>query len=156
MYNNPYTYNTQLERDRIDSQIARLQDMKNQLTQPMANQQPSINQTFQLAPNGGNSIRYVNSLDEVKKEIVYNDTPFFSNDLSVLWIKNNKGDVRAFELKEIVKKDEKDIIIDSLQLQINELKEEIKNAKSNYTNDDEPNQNEQSSDVSNRRTSKKK
>lgn len=155
MYNNPYAYNNQLERDRIDSQIARLQEMKNQLNQPLQNQ-PSINQTFQLAPNNGNSIRYVSSIDEVKKEIVYNDTPFFSNDLSVLWIKNNKGDVRAFELKEIVKKDEKDIIIDSLQLQINELKEEIENAKSNYTNDDEPNQNEQSSNVSNRRTSKKK
>ena len=53
MYNNPYmntfnpNYGQQNMNDRIDNQIAQLQQMKEQ----MKNNQPSqINQTFQLAP----------------------------------------------------------------------------------------------------------
>lgn len=40
-----------------------------------------------------------------------------------LWIKNSKGDIRTFELQEIIPKDEKDILIENLQKQIEELKE---------------------------------
>lgn len=154
MYNNPYmtSYGPQVTRDRIDSQIAQLQQMKEQLSQ---NQTPAINQTFQLAPTQS-GIRFVNSIEDVNKEIVYNDTPYFSHDLSVLWIKNNKGNVRVFELKEIVPKDEKDMVIESLQLQVNELKEMMNNAKSNSSNVNESNESEESSSISNSRTSKKK
>ena len=153
MYNNPYmNYNSQLEREKLDSQIAKLQEMRNQLSQT---QQPSINQTFQLAPTQ-NGIRYVNSIEDVKKEIVYADTPYFSNDLSVLWVKNAKGNIKVFELTEIVPKDEKDMIIDNLQKQLDEIKEELKNAKSIITDVDEPSESEQPSSISSNRTSKKK
>ena len=153
MYNNiyPNTYNPQVTKERIDSQIAQLQTLKEQLGTP----QPSINQTFQLAPTH-NGIHYVNNIDDVQKEIVYNDTAFFSNDLSVLWLKNAKGDIRAFELTEIVKKDDKDLIIENLQYQINEMKEMIKNAKPTNANVDKSNENEEPASVSNNRTSKKK
>lgn len=151
MYNNPYMYNTQLEKERLDSQIAKLQEMRNQLGQQ---QTPSINQTFQLAPQGG--MRYVNSIEDVKKEIVYTDTPFFSSDLGVLWLKNAKGDIKSYELKEIVRKDEKDLIIDNLQMQINEMKEMIKNAKPISTDVNEPSQSEQPEAIPASRTSKKK
>jgi len=155
MYNNPYmtAYNSQATRDKIDTQIAQLQQLKEQMSQPM--QQPSINQTFQLAPTH-NGVRYANSIDDVKKEVVYFDTPFFSNDLSVLWLKNAKGDIKAFELKEIIKKDEKDMIIENLQSQINQMKEMIENATANNSNVDEPSEDEQPTNVSNHRTSKKK
>ena len=118
-------YNPQASIDRINAQIAELEKIKAQIPAP-----PAINQTFQLAGNSG--IKYANSIDDVNKEMVIGDTPFFSNDLSVLWIKNNKGEIKTFELNEIIQKDDKDLLIDSLKLQIEELK------KNEYkTNDDE-------------------
>lgn len=150
MYGNPYinnyggNFNPQNAYNRIDEQIAQLQSMKEQIknSQPtMQNQQPSINQTFQLAPNGNGGIRYVNSIEDVNKETVFVDTPFFSKDLSVMWLKNSTGDIKAYELNEIVQKDEKDLQIeflmtqqqekdnriDSLQAQLNELKGRLDN-----------------------------
>lgn len=125
MYNNPYmsAYNPQMTMERIDSQIAELQKMKNQIP----NQQPAINQTFQLAPNSQMGMNYVSSLDEVIKKSIVTDTPFFSKDMSVVWIKNTKGDIKTYELNEIIPKDEKDIQIELLMEQINELKGLIKN-----------------------------
>ena len=154
MYNNPFTnYNQQLEREKLDGQIAKLQQMRDQLNQPM---QPSINQTFQLASSPTMGIKYANSIEDVNKEVVYVDTPFFSHDLSIVWLKNAKGNIKAFELTEIVPKDEKDMIIENLQMQINEMREEIKNATTNNANVDEPNEDEQPPVVSTSRTSKKK
>lgn len=136
MYGNPYinnyggNFNPQNTYNRIDEQIAQLQSMKEQIknSQPMPqNQQPSINQTFQLAPNGNGGIRYVNSIDDVNKETVFVDTPFFSKDLSVMWLKNATGDIKAYELNEIVQKDEKDLQIEFLMAQVNELKGRLDN-----------------------------
>lgn len=140
MYQAPYYNNAQNATERIDSQIAELQKMKAQIQQighPVPATQPSITQTFQLAPNSQTSIRYANSIDDVNKEMVYGDTPFFSKDLSVLWLKNIKGEIKAYELKEIVQKDEKDLIIESLQMQIQELRkgvEEIAKSTNEYAN----------------------
>lgn len=146
MYNNPYMMNYQNNlsqqniMDRIDNQISQLQSMKEQIKTSPANQQshqPAINQTFQLAPNGNGGIKYVNSIDEVVKENVFVDTPFFSKDLSVLWIKKACGEIKAYELDEIVKKDEKDLQIEFLTAKINELEGMIKNEQSttNVTNE---------------------
>ena len=125
----PYNYGQQNLNDRIDTQIAQLQQMKEQFKN---NQQPAINQTFQLAPNN-QSMKYANTIDDVAKEIIYSDTPFFSKDMSVLWIKNVKGDIKTYELSEIVPMDDKDIQIQYLQSQIEELKGMIKN-DANVTN----------------------
>lgn len=108
-------YNPQNNIDRINAQIAELEKLKAQVP----NIQP-ITQNFQLAPQ--NAFRYANNIDEVKKEYVTCDTPFFSKDLSVLWVKCNTGDIRTFELNEVIQKDEKDLQIEYLQAQINELK----------------------------------
>lgn len=134
---NPY-YQTPTRQDNlnmIDEQISRLNQMKSQLTQqqPTQQHQPSINQTFQLAPSSQNTMRYVNTMDDVAKEIVFFDTPFFSKDMSVMWVKNNKGEIKAYELNEIIERDEKDIQIDYLTSKIEELERKIKN-ESNITN----------------------
>ena len=140
MYNNPYnmpnylnTINQQNTFDNIDSQINKLQQLKEQMKNN--NQQPAINQTFQLAPNGSNGMRYVNSIEDVNKEHVFTDTPFFSKDLSVMWIKNPNGNIKAYELNEIVEKDEKDIQIALLQSQIDELKKGMSLNEQSITND---------------------
>ena len=130
MYNQyPYmnNFNQQSVNDRIDNQIAQLQQMKEQMKN---NQQPAINQTFQLAPNN-HTMRFVNTIDDVAKEQVYADTPFFSKDMSVLWVKNTKGDIKTYELNEIVPKDSRDLQIEYLMAQIDELKGMIKNEQSN-------------------------
>lgn len=150
MYNNPYmnnympNYNQQSLNERIDSQIAQLNQMKEQIK----NQQPAINQTFQLAPSRNEKMKYVGTIDDVAKETVTEETPFFSKDLSVVWIKNPSGNIKIFEMKETKLKDEKDMLIDALMLQIEDLKKGIDNAKSINNNDDESTTTKKSANVS--------
>lgn len=132
MYNNPFmnSYNQQNINDRIDGQIAQLQQMKEQ----MKNNQPvptNLTQNFQIAPTHQSGMKYANSIDEVNKEMVYIDTPFFSKDMSVVWVKNTKGDIKTYELTEIIPKDSKDLKIEYLQAQIEELKKGMKVYESN-------------------------
>lgn len=110
--------------EQIDGQINQLQQMKEQMRN-----QPSINQTFQLAPQG--SMRFANTIDEVSREMVYTETPFFSKDLSVVWIKNPKNDIKTFELNEIVPKDDKDIQIEYLTSRLEELERKFSNEQFN-------------------------
>ena len=153
MYQNPYmnyqqNFNSQSMNERIDNQIAQLQQMKEQMKN---NSQPAINQTFQLAPTHQGGMRYANTIDDVGKEVIYADMPFFSKDMSVVWIKNNKGDIKTYELKEIVPRDEKDIKIDFLMAQIEELKKGMIKNESNANVDDaitEPIKDEITTDVS--------
>ena len=98
MYQNPYytnyqpnSFNSQSLTERIDNQITQLQQMKQQSN----GQSGGITQNFQLAPTQS-GIRYANTLDEVSKEPILIETPFFSKDFSVLWVKNAKGDIRTF------------------------------------------------------------
>ena len=151
MYNNQY-YNPQANIDRINTQISELERMRNQLQQPV---QP-ITQNFQLAPSR-DVMRYASSMEEVQRDNVMGDTPYFSKDMSVVWIKNSKGEIKTYELTEIIPKDEKDIKIELLQAQIEELKKGMKdNARTSYANVDEPIEDEEPSNVSNGRTSTKK
>ena len=147
MYGNPYIsgYNQQNALDRINAQMNELEKMKQQLQQPV--QAPtSLTQNFQLAPTNRDVIKYATSIDEVQKDMVIGDTPYFSKDMSVVWVKNTKGEIKTYELNEVVLKDEKDMIIDNLQNQINELNKMFKEMNQNEygANDDE--QNKQSSE----------
>ena len=154
MYNNPY-YNPQASIDRINNQIAELERLKTQIPQ-QAMQPTNLTQNFQLAPTNKDAMKYANSIDEVQKDIVTNDTPYFSKDMSVVWIKSMSGDIKTYELNEIIAKDDKDLMIENLQYQISELRKEIKNAKSNDDVINEPVENEKSTNVSNVRKSTKK
>ena len=119
MYNNPYYNSAQSSMDRIDGQIRDLENMRNQLQRTIG-QQPSINQTFQLTPNSS-GVRLVGSVEDVNKELVFADSVFISRDFSSMWIKNTKGEVRHFDIKETVEKDEKDLLIDELKARIDKL-----------------------------------
>ena len=153
MYNNPYmnNYSSQANIDRINNEIAQLEKLKSQI--PI--QQPTnLTQNFQIAPTNQGTMRYANNIEEVQKEVVVSDTPFFSRDLSVVWVKNSKGDIKSFELNEILLKDDKDLMIENLQMQINELKGMIKNEPN--ANIVEPVESEKSSNVSIYREGSKK
>lgn len=136
MFNNPYMQQQNL--DRINDQIKQLENIRNQMQQPVP-----ITQNFQLAPSS--SIRYAKSIEEVDKSPVMGDTPFFSQDMAVLWLKNASGEVKTYELKEIIKKDEKDLKIEFLMAQIEEMKN---NAKSNSSDVDGTIKNEESTSIS--------
>lgn len=134
MFNNPY-FNTQPSLDRINAQINELEKMKEQMQKPIQTQPTNLTQNFQLAPTNREVIRYATSIEEVQRDMVIGDTPYFSKDMDVVWIKNIKGEIKTYELEEIVEKDEKDLQIELLQEQIRELKGMIKNAPS-ISNDD--------------------
>lgn len=153
MFNN---YNTQPSLDRINAQINELEKLRTQMQQPI--QQPTnLTQNFQIAPTNREVIRYANSEEEVQRDMVIGDTPYFSRDMSVVWVKNTKGEIKTYELREIVVKDEKDLRIELLQAQIDELKKGIKeNARTNDEYVDEPVESKKSTSISNGRTSTKK
>ena len=137
--------------DRINNQIAELEKIRNQMQQPTP-----ITQNFQIAPSNREIIRYASSLEEVQRDVVVGDTPYFSKDMSVVWIKDTKGNIKTYELNEIIPKDDKDIRIEFLEAQIKELREEMNNAKSNDNDVDEPIENDKSSNVSDGKSSTKK
>lgn len=127
MFNNPYmpnAYNPQATLDRINNQMNELDKIRQQVQQQTIQPQTPTNltQNFQIAPTNREVIKYATSIDEVQRDMVISDTPYFSKDMSVVWIKNTKGDIKTYELTEIVPKDEKDLQIEMLQAQIDELK----------------------------------
>lgn len=147
--------NPQVNLERINNQMAELEKMKQQIQQQ--SQIPNLTQNFQITPTNNYNMRYAKSLDEVTKNIVYVETPFFSEDMSVVWIKDAKNNIKTYELNEIIPKDDKDILIESLQIQLNELRKEVKaNAKSNYDDVIEQSKSEEPTSVKTYRTGSKK
>lgn len=131
MVNYPNNFNPQITYEQqIDNEINNLQQMKERIRNNTM-QQPTLNQTIQVSPTPNIGIKYVNSIEDVNKESVFVDTPFFSKDLSVLWIKNASGDIKAYELNEIIQKDEKDLQIEFLTARLSQLEGMIRNEQSN-------------------------
>ena len=130
MFNNPYgtnNYSTQYKIDQINNQIAELEKLRQQIPQQQIQPQPTnLTQNFQLAPTNRDGMKYANSIEDVQKEMVVVDTPYFSKDMSVVWIKTAKGEIKPYELTEVELKDEKDMKIDFLIAQIEELKKEMR------------------------------
>ena len=123
--------------DKLNEQINNLEKMKSQIQQPL--QQPTnLTQNFQLAPSNRDVIKYATSIEEVQRDMVMGDTPYFSKDMSVVWVKNTKGDIKTYELSEIIPKDEKDLQIELLQSQVDELQKEVKKYEQYTSNDIKP------------------
>lgn len=109
-------------RNIIEQASGQLQQLQN--TQPM--QQSPITQNFQITPQNSNPSElqsaYVNNIDEVKNIFMTRNGIFVNKDLSTLWFKNTEGNIRTFTLAEVIEKDEKDIEIDNLKKQLEEMK----------------------------------
>lgn len=155
---NTYPYfnvlNPQPSVDRINEQINQLENMKKQMQQPVA-PPTNLTQNFQIAPTNHEVIKYANSMEEVQRDLVLGDTPYFSKDMSVVWVKNTKGDIKTYELTEIIPQDEKDIQIEILKARISDLERKVIDEPSNeYAT--EPVEDEEPSSVSAIRKPKKK
>ena len=125
---NPYTNNTYINelqqmRDRIDKQIQQnQQQVQSQVQQPI----PQINQNFQLAPQLNNDSeiesRYAENIDEVKNTFVMKTAIFSTRDFSTIWVKDVSGNIRIFNTEEVIELDNKDIQIQNLQKELEEMK----------------------------------
>lgn len=146
-------------KERIDKQMQQMQQFNQNQIQ---NQQPipQINQSFQLAPNPTNNeleSKYVNNIDEVKGIFVMKTGVFLNKELNTLWIKNTNGDIRTFELNELVEIDPKDREITMLKQELERMKEMISNeSNGNSTIIDEPNESKTTTKLSNRSKSNAK
>lgn len=136
-YNNQfYMQDLQGMRDRIDRQLQQMQQMP----------QPSINQTFQLAPSQNNSsIKYAENLDEVKKELVLGDTLFINKSFTTMWLKNARGETKTYEVKEMVIINPSELKIKELTGENEVLRKEIESLKESITNASEKKSNIQKS-----------
>ena len=146
-------------KERIDKQMQQMQQFNQNQIQ---NQQPipQINQSFQLAPNPTNNeleSKYVNNIDEVKGIFVMKTGVFLNKELNTLWIKNTNGDIRTFELNEVIAQDPKDVEINNLRQELQRMKEMISNeSNGNSTIIDEPNESKTTTKLSNRSKSNAK
>lgn len=108
-------------RERLDKQIAQMQN-----PQPFIPQPPQIQQTFQLNNPQQNltdfDAKYVEGIDEVKGTLALRNTLFLTKDMSTMWIKDVSGNVKTYSLNEVVEKDEKDAKIDELTRQIEDMR----------------------------------
>lgn len=153
-----YMQDLQNMKDRIDRQMQQMQQLnQSQMQQPV--QQP-ITQNFQLAPNTNSNeleSKYVNNIDEVKGIFVMKTGVFLDKDLNNLWIKNTNGDIRTFELNEIIPQDPKDIEINNLKKELERMREMINyESNVNNSNNDEPNESKNAKKLSSRTKSNAK
>ena len=180
MYNNPYIpnysngYNQQINNipqtnnydeyiKYLDKEKERVEKSKEQYINRYQQQPTVINQTFQSSPNGIVGLKHVNSIEDAEKELTVVETAFVKDDYMQLFIKNAKGEIRTFDMFEVIPKDEKDEIIEQLRSENEKLKGMIKNESANATNDEEcdttidkPTKTKTTSNVSVSRTSKTK
>lgn len=124
-YYQPYQFNN------VPSQVQRLQKMRDDITEQLAQMQqqpvPQIQQTFitpQATPNYMDiPAKWVDKYEDVQNAQVYVATLFMDRNSSKFYIKDETGAVKSFEFQEIEILDEKDLKIRELENQIRELKE---------------------------------
>ena len=137
---NPYMQDLQSMRERIDRTMQQYQQNQSQMQQ-----QPQIHQNFQLAPVQQNELeaRYVNSIDEVKNIFVMREGLFVNRDMTTLWVKNISGDIKTYNLNEVIEIDPKDAEINNLKSEIANMRELLsqqveKNKLSNISEEVKP------------------
>ena len=117
-------------REKIDRQMQQMQQLnQNQMQQ----QQPvPITQNFQLAPNPTNNeleSKYANNIDEVRNTFVMKTGVFVNKDFTSMWVKTTDGNIKTYELNEVIQQDPKDIEINNLKKELQKMREMI-----NYDN----------------------
>ena len=132
-------------REKIDRQMQQMQ----QLNQNQMQQQPTptnLTQNFQLAPNPVNNeleSKYANNIDEVKNTFVMKTGVFLNKDFTSMWVKTTDGNIKTYELNEVIQQDPKDVEINNLKQEIQRMREMINYGnESNINNSDNDESNE--------------
>lgn len=138
-YNNNQFYMQDLQnmREKIDRQMQQMQQLNQQQQQPTPT---NLTQNFQLAPNPNNNeleSKYVNNIDEVKNTFVMKTGVFINKDFTSLWVKTTDGNIKTYELNEVIHQDPKDVEINNLKRELERMREMINYAnKSDVDNTD--------------------
>lgn len=132
-------------REKIDRQMQQMQQLnQNQMQQQP--QIPQVNQTFQLAPNPTNNeleSKYANNIDEVRNTFVMKTGVFVNKDFTSMWVKTTDGNIKTYELNEVIQQDPKDVEINNLKLELQRMREMINYGnKSDVDNSDNDESNE--------------
>lgn len=132
-------------REKIDRQMQQMQ----QFNQNQMQQQPTptnLTQNFQLAPNPTNNeleSKYVNNIDEVRNTFVMKTGVFLNRDFTSMWVKTTDGNIKIYELNEVIQQDPKDVEINNLKQEIQRMREMINYGnESNVNNSDYDESNE--------------
>ena len=140
-------------REKIDRQMQQMQQLnQNQMQQ----QQPvPITQNFQLAPNPTNNeleSKYANNIDEVRNTFVMKTGVFVNKDFTSMWVKTTDGNIKTYELNEVIQQDPKDIEINNLKKELQKMREMINydnKSDVNNTDYDESNESKNATKLSN-------
>lgn len=139
-------------REKIDRQMQQMQ----QFNQNQMQQQPvptNLTQNFQLAPNSSNNeleSKYANNIDEVRNTFVMKTGVFVNKDFTSMWVKTTDGNIKTYELNEVIETDPKDVEINNLRQELQRMKEMISNeSNGNNSNYDEPNESKNATKLSN-------
>ena len=145
-YNNSQFYMQDLQnmREKIDRQMQQMQQLNQQQQQPI----PQVTQNFSIAPTQNNTseleAKYVNNIDEVKNTFVMKTGVFLNKDFTSLWVKTTDGNIKTYELNEVIQQDPKDVEINNLKRELERMREMI-----NYDNkSDVDNSNDDGADES--------
>lgn len=147
-------------REKIDRQMQQMQQLnQNQMQQ----QQPvPITQNFQLAPNPTNNeleSKYANNIDEVRNTFVMKTGVFVNKDFTSMWVKTTDGNIKTYELNEVIQQDPKDVEINNLKLELQKMREMINydnKSDVNNTDYDESNESKNAKKLSSRTKSNAK
>lgn len=100
---NPQLYNIDRQ---IQEERAKMAELERQKMQTYS--QPTIlNQTIQTGP-GGQGVRYAESIDDVKREMIFADTLFVNKAFTNMWFKSPNGNIKTYLLEEFIPKDDKE------------------------------------------------
>ena len=139
-------------REKIDRQMQQMQQLNQNQMQQQQQQPVPITQNFQLAPNPVNNeleSKYANNIDEVRNTFVMKTGVFLNKDFTSMWVKTTDGNIKTYELNEVIQQDPKDVEINNLKQEIQRMREMI-----NYGN--ESNVNNSNYDESNESKNAKK
>ena len=146
-------------REKIDRQMQQMQ----QLNQNQMQQQPTptnLTQNFQLAPNPTNNeleSKYANNIDEVRNTFVMKTGVFLNKDFTSMWVKTTDGNIKTYELNEVIQQDPKDVEINNLKQEIQRMREMISSESNvNNSNYDESNESKTTTKLSGRSKSNAK
>lgn len=139
-YNNNQFYMQDLQnmREKIDRQMQQMQQLNQQQQQPI----PQVTQNFSIAPTQNNTseleAKYVNNIDEVKNTFVMKTGVFLNKDFTSLWVKTTDGNIKTYELNEVIQQDPKDVEINNLKRELERMREMISyDNKSDVNNTDD-------------------
>lgn len=123
-----FPYNT---RQSYEQNLRNIIDQANNQLQQLQSQQPvptNLTQNFQITPQQQNpnelQSAYASNIDEVRNVFMTKNGAFMDKNLTTLWFKNTEGKIRIFTLTEVIEKDKKDLEIEALKKQIEELTKE--------------------------------